>query len=157
MMVEVLGYVMHLTMAVSGFFLALIDQREHRLPNSWTYPTALVLGFLALCQNDPTRLSGALWAGLVSAGLFWGLAVLPGKPLGLGDVKLQAVVGFYLGWWFPPLVVVEVFGAFILGGIAALWLVVIRRRPRVEPLAFGPAMIIATWLAVASWKSWEII
>lgn len=156
-MVEVAENSMHLTMAVSGFFLALIDQREHRLPNSWTYPTAVVLGSLALFQSDPTRLSGALWAALLSAGLFWGLAVLPGKPLGLGDVKLQVVLGFYLGWWFPPLVVVQVFGAFVVGGIAALWLVVIRRRPRVEPLAFGPAMIIATWLAIASGKSLEII
>jgi leader peptidase (prepilin peptidase) / N-methyltransferase len=157
MMVEVAGYAMHLAMAASGFFLALIDQREHRLPNSWTYPTAVVLGTLALFQSDPSRLSGALWAALLSAGLFWGLAVVPGKPLGLGDVKLQVVLGFYLGWWYPPLVVVQVFGAFVLGGTAALWLVVIRRRPRVEPLAFGPAMIIATWLTVASGKSLEII
>jgi leader peptidase (prepilin peptidase)/N-methyltransferase len=157
MVAVVAGYAMHVTIAVSGLLLALIDQREHRLPNRGTYPTAVLLGLLALIHNDSDRLTGAVVAGAGSAAFFWLLAVLPTEPLGLGDVKLQAVVGFYLGWWFPPLVFVQVCGAFIVAGLVAVWLVGTKRGGYSDPIAFGPAMVAATWLAMAWWKSWEII
>ncbi len=157
MVAVVAGFLLHLTVAVSGFFLALIDAREHRLPDRGTYSTAVVVGVLAVCQNDAERLHQALSAGVVSGLFFWLLAVLPSRPLGLGDVKLQVVLGFYLGWWSPVLVLIQVFGAFALGGVVALWWVVRGRMEISDPIAFGPAMIVATWLAIVFWKSSEII
>lgn len=156
-MVVLAGVLLHLTVAVSGFFLALIDAKEHRLPDRGTYSTAVVVGVLALVHNDVERLQQALYAGVASGLFMCALAMLPSRPLGWGDVKLQVVLGFYLGWWFPPLVVVQVLGAFVLGGVAALWLVFRRQVDMRDPIAFGPAMISATWLAVAWGKSCEII
>lgn len=157
-MVEVVaGFLLHLTVAVSGFFLALIDAKEHRLPDRGTYSTAVVVGVLALVLNDVERLQQALCAGVLSGLFFCALAMLPSRPLGWGDVKLQVVLGFYLGWWFPPLVVVQVLGAFALGGIVALGLVLAGRVDVRDPIAFGPAMIIATWSAVVCGKCSEII
>ncbi len=153
----VLGYLQHLTVAVSGLLLARIDATEHRLPDRGTYSTAVILGVLALVHNDAERLQQALCAGVVSGLFFSVLAMLPSRPLGLGDVKLQVVLGFYLGWWSPSLVVVQVVGAFVLGGVVALWLVVRGRVGMRDPIAFGPAMIAATWLAVVFGKCCEII
>lgn len=151
------GLLLHLTVGVSGFFLALIDAKEHRLPDRGTYSTAVLVVVLALVHNDGERLHQAV-SGAVASGLFfWLLAVLPSRPLGWGDVKLQGVLGFYLGWWSPTLVLLQVFGAFLLGGAAALWLVWRGRVDLRDPVAFGPAMIVATWLAIVLGKSSEII
>jgi len=148
---------MHFTVGVSGFVLALIDHKEHRLPDAGTLPTGVVLGILALLSNDPSRMQGALLAGVLSGMFFALLALLPPHPLGWGDVKLQLVIGFYLGWWAPTLVFIQVCGSFVVGGVVALGMLVASKLSVSDPIAFGPAMISSTWLTVVFWKSVEII
>jgi leader peptidase (prepilin peptidase)/N-methyltransferase len=45
---------------------------------------------------------------------------------------------------------VAIFGAFLIGGLAAIVLLALRRRGRKDHLAFGPPMIFAAWIA-AMW------
>jgi leader peptidase (prepilin peptidase)/N-methyltransferase len=75
---------------------ALIDLRRRRIPNRLTAAgTVAAVALLAL--TDPAALPGhVLAAGLTGGGL---LAVALARPgdLGMGDVKLAAVLGLYLG------------------------------------------------------------
>jgi leader peptidase (prepilin peptidase) / N-methyltransferase len=148
---------MHLTVGISGFLLALIDQKEHRLPDRGTSSSGVVLGVLALLSDDAARLEAALVGAVLSAGFFALLALFPPHPLGWGDVKLQLVLGFYLAWWCPALVVLQVCGSFVVGGVVAMMMLVTNKLVVSDPIPFGPAMISSAWLSILLWKSLEII
>jgi leader peptidase (prepilin peptidase)/N-methyltransferase len=150
-------WVLHLIVAVSGLWLSVIDARSHRLPNTGNALTGIALGITALWIGDVDALASALGASVLSTSLCALVALGHPGGLGWGDVKLQAVLGFYLGWFHPILVVGQVFGSFVLGGIVALVLVLFRQMAPTDHLAFGPIMIAATWLMVLGGKIGEII
>ena len=67
----------------------------------------------------------------------------------MGDVKLAAVLGLYLGWLGWGVLAVGAFAAFLLGGIFAIALLLIGRARRRTAIPFGPWMIAGTWLGIA--------
>jgi leader peptidase (prepilin peptidase) / N-methyltransferase len=155
-------YPLHVVFGCAGLWLSHIDLREHRLPNWGTAGMGVWCGGLALLGvawgvETSERLAHALMASALGTGFFLLLAVLPPRALGLGDVKLQAALGFYLGWFDPQLVIGQIIGAFLLGGMAAGGLVISRKMAATEHLAFGPFMIAAAAVMVWWGKSLEII
>lgn len=84
----------------------------------------------------------SIGGALVGFGLAMVLRVLTqGRGLGFGDVKLFAVVGAGLG----VLAVAYCFGgAFMLGAIVSVGLVIATRMPRSETIRFAPYVAIAT-------------
>ncbi len=155
-------YLLHGIFGVAGLWLSVIDAREHRLPNLGTGALFVAVGGLCLgvvvCgAAEPSRMTMALVASVVSSGLCALLAVIPPGSLGFGDVKLQAGLGLYLGWLDPVLVVGQVCGAFFLGGVGAVWQIIRGKMLANDHLAFGPFMIAATAGMVWLGKSVEII
>ncbi len=65
--------------------------------------------------------------------------------MGLGDVKLAIPLGLWLGlergitWLILP---------FILGGIVASILLILKRAKLKTKIAFGPFLIIAFWIVL---------
>lgn len=131
--------------AAGGLWLAIVDHRTHLLPNAIVFPLAIAVGavtvFLTIATADPARL---LWAtaGAAGLGLFYLLLGL-GGGVGLGDVKLAAVLGIYLGWYGWEAPVVATVAAYLLAAPQAIAVAVIRRRhPEHNPrVAFGPYLI----------------
>jgi leader peptidase (prepilin peptidase)/N-methyltransferase len=131
--------------AAGGLWLAIVDARTYRLPNEIVYPLGIaVLGInfsLAIALGDLDRL---LWsaAGALGMGLFYLLLGL-GGGVGLGDVKLAAVLGLYLGWYGWEAPVAATVAAYLLAAPQAIAVTVIRRRhPERNPrVAFGPYLI----------------
>lgn len=134
-----------LFLAVLGVQLARVDVALHLLPN----PLVLMLlaggGLLFLfpgflnnpAQNLLRALLGAviLFAGYLVLGL-----ISPGS-IGMGDVKLAAPVGLYLGYLgWSQLLYGGLFG-FILNGVATV--LILSRKGRKEPseVAHGPSML----------------
>jgi leader peptidase (prepilin peptidase)/N-methyltransferase len=155
-------YVMHAVFGVLGLWLSIIDVRWHRLPNLGTGLLSVLMGSVGLGvvvvgEAEPSRLVTAVLTSVLSAGFFGLLAALPPQPLGWGDVKLQVGLGFYLGWLHPALAVGQVFGAFFLGGVVALWQIVRTKMSASDHLAFGPYMIAGGAVMVWLGKSVEII
>jgi len=144
----------YLYLGAIGSTLTLIDLDVHRLPDLIVLPSYPIAFVLLLV---PTVVSGD-WAALlrgVLAGLalFVGYLVLAlispgGGGLGFGDVKLAGVLGLLLGWvgWGPA--IVSVLAAFIIGGLIALILLLLRRTSRSSSIAFGPSMILGAWVAL---------
>lgn len=62
---------------------------------------------------------------------------------GGGDIKLLAALGLCLGW---QLVLLAFFGAILLGGIYAVWLLITKRAGRKDAFAFGPFICFAAGL-----------
>lgn len=132
--------------------LTLIDIATHTLPNAIVYPSGIVLAVLLVvasaADGDWSALGRAAIGALGSGVLYLGLALAVPGGMGLGDVKLAAVLGLvlaYLGW--GPLAV-GAFAAFVLGGTFAIGLLVVRRGARRIGIPFGPWMLAGAWLGV---------
>ncbi|CAN5185317.1 A24 family peptidase [soil metagenome] len=133
--------------------LSVIDLELYILPNRITYPailTSLVaVPVLALLSADnPQGASiGALVGGVFYAGglgvtlIAWELIVHK-EGMGAGDVKLAVLLGLWVGYLHPVLVLYSVIAASVLGLVVGLGIFVVRRASR--PYPFGP------WLALGA-------
>ncbi|WP_432564867.1 prepilin peptidase [Kineococcus sp. SYSU DK003] len=127
--------------------LAAIDIDVKRLPDPIvlpSYPVALVLLAMAsLGAGDWSALLRAVIGGVALFALYFLLVLIKPGAMGLGDVKLAGVLGMYLGWWGWSALAVGAFGAFLLGGIGGLVLVLGRGAGRRTRIPFGPYMLAA--------------
>ena len=144
---RLLDFLLTPVLAVMLFRLARTDQHSGRLPDAITLPLiGLGLG-LAVLRHSSFPIAEVIGA-LAGFAVFWAFGAvyfrLRGQDgLGLGDAKLLAAAGAWLGWGaLPVLVLVATLGALAFA-------LVTRRRAR-DPVAFGP------WLALAFWVLWVI-
>jgi leader peptidase (prepilin peptidase)/N-methyltransferase len=77
--------------------------------------------------------------------LFLLIALLSRGGMGLGDVKMAALMGIMLGY---PNVLVAIFLAIIAGGLMAIVLLVSRKKGRKQAIPFGPFLALGTVLAL---------
>ena len=137
-----LDAVIAIALALILVFAALIDWREMILPDRLTLPL-IPLGWAMAALRAPDladRLIGSAAGFAAFAGIAALYRRLRGRDgLGLGDAKLLAAAGAWVGWRDLPSVV-------LLGAVAALtWALVTRRDPR-RPLPFGPFLAASFWL-----------
>ena len=129
--------------------LAAIDLREMALPDILTLPLiAAGLVVAALAFGRPLEhLIGAALGGAFFAALGWGWERLTGREaLGLGDAKLFAAAGAWLGWQGLPSVLLI---AALAGLAVALARATLGRGGLDRPLPFGPALAAGFWLTWA--------
>lgn len=133
-----------LTFTCALIVLFVIDLQHRVLPNSVTLP-GIGLGFGASLFLAPGWLSSLL--GLIfGAGILLVLNALYTRlrghqGLGMGDVKMLAMIGAFLGW---PLMLLTLLLASLGGSIVGLGLIITGRRTSTEALPFG------TFLATAA-------
>jgi len=128
--------------------LCRVDLAEHRLPNALVLPglafTAVGALFGWLGDGRPPLVP--VVAGLAVGG-FFGLLALTGG-LGMGDVKLAALLAFTGGTISTVVVIGTVVLGFVVAGVAALALLV--SRGGVGNIAFGPYLLGGFWASVAA-------
>jgi leader peptidase (prepilin peptidase)/N-methyltransferase len=151
------GWLLLVTLAALGLgcaVLVAVDLDCHRLPDVVMVPTAsaLVAGLLVLAaqQGQWSTFGRALAAGAVLGVAFLVLALISPRSLGLGDVKLAALLGVLLGWFGWSSVLTGVVATFLLGGVAAVVLLALGRASRSTALAFGPWLVLGAAVAVAA-------
>jgi leader peptidase (prepilin peptidase) / N-methyltransferase len=141
-----------LFLAGAGVLLAVIDLRHRLLPNRVVLPS-LAIGFALLLlpaalHHEWSALLRAVVAAAVLFAVFLVLAlVLPGG-LGMGDVKLAALLGLYLGWLGWAAVLIGALAGFFVQAVLAVALLATRRIGLRGELPFGPAMLVGAALAV---------
>ena len=142
----------YLYLGALGVALAAIDADVHRLPDALVLPSypaaAVLLAAASIGTGDWWALGRALVAGAALWVLYLVLALASPGGLGFGDVKLAGVLGLFLGWLGWGAVLGATFLAFILGGLAGVALLALRRVTRRSHIAFGPAMLAGAWLAI---------
>lgn len=135
-----------------GIPLAVIDLREHRLPNRLTLAMFVALAGLLVADagitSDWQRLGAAALGSLAMTALYLLLALVP-NGMGMGDVKLAASIGLLCAWWSWSAWAFALFAAFAVGGVMAI-IQLVRRRDRRAHLAFGPAMLVGCVLAAVA-------
>lgn len=129
--------------------LAFIDLDTYRLPDGLTLPL-LGLGLLAAFLG-PGSPNG--WESLLSAlgagGLFWLIAHIYPQGMGLGDVKLVAALGAFLGF---PAIFLTIFIASFVGVLAGVFLLLIGGKSLGRQIPFGPSLALGA-LTILFWGS----
>lgn len=119
--------------------VALIDLDHRIIPNRVLLPGA-VIGLVLVATLERGVLVEHLIAAAAAGGFFLAAALAYPRGMGMGDVKLAAVLGLYLGRSVAPAVLVAVLAATVVG------LGVIARRGaavgRKTAIPFGPFLAL---------------
>ena len=129
--------VSRLLFGCSLIVLFAVDLEHHLLPNAVTLPGILV-GFGLSFFTEPGWRS-SLMGILVGGGLLYAIAeayyrVRHEEGLGMGDVKMLAMVGAFVGW---ELAVMTLAMASVAGAIIGVALIATRRGDMKYALPFG--------------------
>lgn len=139
--------------------LALIDVDHQILPDvivlPWVAVGLAVTVVEALLRVDilplvsstalspwPSPPARALLGFIVGGGLLFVLA-LPwrGRGMGGGDIKLMAMIGFFLG----PFVLFDLFVGVLLGSLVGIYLIALKGRSRKDLVPFGPFLVLGAY------------
>lgn len=120
------------------------DIKKMIIPNK-----LLIVGFcisiLAMFINKEVTILSSILGGTISGGAIWALSYLTKGGIGLGDVKLIAVIGLFVG-------LVNIFSILmfstIFSGLLGIILLVFKIRDKKDSLPFAPFILIGTILVL---------
>lgn len=149
-------------LAAIAVALTLIDLDVHRLPNAIVLPAYPVSAALLVLASWGADNWGALLRAVLGGVILWVFyfLLMVAKPggMGFGDVKLAGILGAYLAWIGWGALVVGAFGAFVLGGIFSIGLLISGRAGRRTAVPFGPWMLLGAGLGIvvgeAAWSAY---
>ncbi len=137
--------------AAAGALLAVVDARTHRLPDAIVLPAWVValvlLAVAALGDGDGPGLVRALAGSALGFIAYAALRIAYPPGIGFGDVKLAGLLAAPLAWLGRGELVAGLVLPFLLGGVWALALVVLRRARRDTAVPFGPFMVLGAGVA----------
>ena len=117
------------------FIVIIVIDLEHRLIlNRVVYP-AIALAFLVIILTPNYRIISAVIGGVTGAGILLLLALIFPGGMGMGDVKLAALIGLLVGF---PQVLIALLICFVLGGAVAGGLLLARLKGRKDPVPLAP-------------------
>jgi len=119
--------------------LALIDLEHQVLPNKLTV-LGLGCGLLFSLFGWTLPFPRSLLGALVGFGLVFVIVVISRGGMGMGDAKLLALIGAFLGW---KAVFYVLFWASVLGALGGLLYLYITKQDRKTPIPFGPSLAAA--------------
>lgn len=141
-----------LFLAGVAVLLGVIDVQHQLLPNRVVLPAlgigaALLIGGAIADQDGDVLLRAALGAAVLFA-VYLVLALISPRSLGMGDVKLAALLGLYLGWLGWGAMLLGAVSGFVVQAVLALVLLAARRIDLRGHLPFGPAMLLGSAIAI---------
>jgi leader peptidase (prepilin peptidase)/N-methyltransferase len=142
---DVLQMVLGLVLVTFLVPIAVIDLDHKIIPNKLTGPAA-ILAIALGAVLEPSFLPEQLAAGAGALLFFYLPALVHRKGMGMGDVKLAAVLGLYLGRAVVP----AIFAGLILGVVVGAAIVASKgvsagRRTKVP---FGPFLAVGALIAI---------
>ena len=139
--------VVRLAFACALIVLFAIDLRHRILPNVITLP-GIAVGFVASWFLPPGWISSLLGL-LAGGGVLLGIAeayrrVRGQDGLGMGDVKMLAMIGAFLGW---QLMILTLVLSSVLGSVIGLLVIALKRGGMKYALPYGTFLSIAALVA----------
>jgi leader peptidase (prepilin peptidase)/N-methyltransferase len=136
-----------LTLGCALIVLFAIDLEHHLLPNAITLP-GIVIGFLFSLVTEPGWIASLIGIA-VGGGVLFAIAeayyrVRHEEGLGMGDVKMLAMVGAFIGW---KLTLLTLLMASFSGTIIGVFLIVSRRGGMKYALPFGTFLALGAAVA----------
>ncbi len=114
------------------------------------YPQSVIYGDGRWWTPLAGFFSGSVF--LLAVALLGSLLYKTNEAMGMGDVKLMASIGLFLGW---KLTLFALLVSIILAGVVSIILIAFKIRKRKDAIPFGPFIVIGTFVAIM-W-GWNII
>ncbi|TSC53517.1 MAG: leader peptidase (prepilin peptidase) / N-methyltransferase [Microgenomates group bacterium LiPW_16] len=130
------------------------DLKYQIIPDQIVYPVFMMSFVYNFITNSQLLITNYLISAL-AAGLFFYLlfSITGGRGMGLGDVKLAALMGLFLGF---PKIIIALYLAFLTGAIVGVILVLVKKKKFGEHIPFGPFLSAATIISLFFGKViWE--
>jgi leader peptidase (prepilin peptidase)/N-methyltransferase len=126
-----------------------IDMDHQIIPDVLSVP-GIALGLLASLAPGGIGVWDSALGTLLGGGVFIVIIVASGLVLGqpgmgIGDVKLGAMLGAFLGW---KLVLLSILLSVLIGGPLAATLLATGRKGRKDPLPFGPFLAVGAVISL---------
>lgn len=135
----------YLTLTAILIAITFIDLDHQIIPNKinlFALGGFLVFNIILGYINWAVSLLGALIGG----GFLFLLVILSkGAAMGMGDVKIMAVLGLYLGW---TSIILTLLLSFIIGGVFGVLLLALKIKGRKDAIPFGPWIAIAAFITI---------
>ena len=133
--------------------VSFIDIEHFLVPNrvllAGTYVSAPLLVIAAVVTDGGwDRLLRSALAVVAAGGVLLVLNLISPRGMGMGDVKLAAFEGAFLGWLGWGHVFLGLFLGFLLGSVGGLTLILLRLRTRRDHIPFAPFLAAGALLAV---------
>ncbi|WKZ25728.1 MAG: prepilin peptidase [bacterium] len=136
-----LEFILYYSLFVTLLTILVIDIEHQIIPDELVWLTLLI----SILIVNTSLLTTLFFAFLFSTFLLSIYILTSGKGMGLGDVKLAIPLGLVLG---QEKGLVWLLSTFIIGGIVALFLLVLKKAKLKTKIAFGPFMIVAFWITL---------
>jgi leader peptidase (prepilin peptidase) / N-methyltransferase len=129
-----------------------IDLKTKRLPREITY-TGMILGAVALTVaalviGEPERIWMMVLGAAIALVAMWLIFALSRGGMGDGDVRFAPLLGMYLGWLNPGIVLPGLFFGFVAGAVVGVAMMAIDRAGRRTAVPFGPFLALGTVVAI---------
>jgi leader peptidase (prepilin peptidase) / N-methyltransferase len=129
-----------------------IDLQTQRLPREITY-AGIVLGAIALAVaaiviDEPERIWMMGLGAVIALAAMWLVYALSRGGMGDGDVRLAPLLGMYLGWLNPGIVLPGLFFGFTAGAVVGVVMMATVRAGRRTAVPFGPFLALGTVAAI---------
>jgi leader peptidase (prepilin peptidase)/N-methyltransferase len=124
--------------------ISFIDFKRQIIPNRITY-LGIVIGLILSLLFDHITFIAALWGLLIPSGFLLLIAIITKGGMGVGDVKLAAMIGSYIGFKYT---LIGIFIGSFIGSILGLSLIGLGIKERKDRIAFGPLIALGAVLMV---------
>ena len=145
-----------LLLGLVSVVVVLVDARLHKIATRMIYPAAALslalLGVAGAVHGDGKAVLRAALGGLAASAFIWLLVLIYPAGMGEGDARLVLLLGMFLGWNGWRFVYLGIFAGFMLGSVAGIILIVVKKTGRKTQIAFGPYLCIGA-VFVALWPN----
>lgn len=154
------NYIFYIILACILICITFIDYDHKIIPDE-----LILLGFvfgllykltLYLFMKEPIGFMNTILGFSLGGGLFLLIAILSKGGMGGGDIKLMAMLGFWLGWRH---IIFISFLSFIIGSIISIGLLLTKVKTRKDAIPFGPFITLSTFVSILYYEpimSWYI-
>jgi leader peptidase (prepilin peptidase)/N-methyltransferase len=147
----------YLYMVTVLIIVSVIDLERQIIPNKVMYPSIAVgiiaMGLVALVEGSASILWDSLKGFAVGGVPLALLALILPRGMGMGDAKLAAFTGIFLGWKSQ---LIAFFFSFLLGSIAGVAMMMAGKKDRKSRIPFGPFLaagaLISLFWGSAIWN-----
>lgn len=147
-----LKIIRYLLLLAALFLIAWIDWHEKRISNNILLPLLEARGLLLLMewlsypQYGFALFLSALAGLLIGGGMFLLASAISRGGIGMGDVKLFAIVGSYMG---SGSILAVIFLAVMASAVYSAVMLILRKIKLKEEIPFAPFILIGTILTMA--------
>lgn len=133
-----------LVLAAILIIISFVDFKYYLIPNR-VILVGFIIGVMVHIYFPTIAWSNVFLGFIVGGGVLYLLAIVSKGGMGGGDIKLGALIGFYLGW---QKVLAALFLGALFGSIYGIFMILTKKIDKKTPIPFGPFLSMGVILTL---------